>query len=389
MNWVNIIHFYQPANIEDWKIKEAADKSYTRIIRALEENPKIKFGANIAGCLLLRLENLGYKDLIDRISRLIKKGQFELLGSAAYHPLLPLMPADETINQIKENEGILKNFFGVNRPFGFFLPELAYSADVACLIKKLGYEWLVMDEISKFGKLKNIEIDKVYLDKSSNLKIIFRSRSLSKSYPPDELPKVAGARNENKIFITATDAELYGLRHEDPTGELEKFLKLPSVQTILPGEFIKTQDVCKNISPVASSWDTSKKDLKENLPFALWQNKKNSIQNNLWRLAYEAIEAVERNKKDSNFYWARWHLARGLASCTFWWASGRDFRPEFGPLAWSPDDVERGANDLIRAIRSIENKKTQKNKIRAEKLLLDIRKELWISHWNKYWLNLK
>jgi len=386
MQWLNIIHFYQPANIDDWKIKEAVEKSYLRIIRALEENPKIKFGLNITGCLLSRLENLGYNDLIDRISKLIKNGQLELLGSAAYHPLLPLIPSNEAINQIKENEEILKKFFGLNRPTGFFLPELAYSSKAGQLIKRLGYQWIVLDEISKIGKLKDTDTSRVYLDRSSGLKIIFRSRTLSKSYPPDELRKIISPESIDKYFITATDAELYGLRHEDPTGEFEKFLKHPELKTILPSEFIKKEKVFEIIFPINSSWDTGAKDLKKNMPFALWQNNNNSIQKKLWELAGQAIKAVEENKKDKNYYWARWHLARGLSSCTFWWASGRDFRPEFGSLAWSPDDVERGANDLIRAIRSVENKKTKKDKIKAEELLSDIGRELWITHWNKYWL---
>jgi alpha-amylase/alpha-mannosidase (GH57 family) len=388
MKWLNILHFYQPANTEDWKIKEAVEKSYIRIVRALEDNPKIRFGVNITGCLLLRMESLGYSALIGRISKLIRNGQLELLGSAAYHPLLPLIPANEAAAQIRENEEILKKFFGVPRPSGFFLPELAYSVEVAQLIKKLGYDWIILDQISKSGKFENAEINNVYLDKASKLKIIFRSRLLSKSYPPDELQKFIINKNENKLFITATDAELYGLRHEDPNGEFEKLLNNPKIQTILPSEFIANGKNFEKVTPVNSNWDASEKDLSDKLPFALWQNKKNPIQKKLWQLAGMTIELSNKNKKDKNFEWSRWHLVRGLASCTFWWASGRDFRKEFGPLAWSPDEVERGANDLIRAIRSLDNKNTKKDKVRAEKILAEIRKDLWISHWSKYWLKL-
>ena len=102
------MHLYQPANASVHTIKEATKLSYWRLVRALEENPKIKFTLNITGCLLLRWDELGFSDLIKRINNLIKKGQIELTGSAAYHPILPLIPSEEIKRQIEENEFILK-----------------------------------------------------------------------------------------------------------------------------------------------------------------------------------------------------------------------------------------------------------------------------------------
>ena len=108
MNWINFLHFYQPANADAHIIKEAIDLSYYRIVRALEEYPKIKFTLNITGCLVLRWEEMGYLDLIKRIKKLIKRNQIELVGTASYHPLLPLIPEKEAIRQIKDQEKILK-----------------------------------------------------------------------------------------------------------------------------------------------------------------------------------------------------------------------------------------------------------------------------------------
>ena len=144
MDWINFLHFYQPVNSDAHIIKEATDLSYVRIIRALQENPQIKFTININGCLFLRWEELGYGDLIKKIGRLISRGQIDLTGTACYHPILPLIPEKEIRRQIKENENILKKHFGKNfKPRGFFFPELAYGPGAAKIIKDINPEGVV------------------------------------------------------------------------------------------------------------------------------------------------------------------------------------------------------------------------------------------------------
>ena len=394
MTWLNFLHFYQPANIEDYKIRQALDKSYWRLVRLMEEHPNLKMTWNISGCLLERLADSGQTDFIRRLKNLVVRGQVELTGSAAYHGFLPLLPEAEIISQIKTNEKILKKNFGsAFKKNGFFLPEMAYNSEIAKLIKKLGYEWLILDEYSSGHHLKNnlekrfsddFNFNHVYLDKNSGLKIIFRSREISNSYPPD---KLLGLLKEDKLFITATDAELYGLRHQDPTGEMERIVKSPELKTTTISEFIRKTYLKKEepIKIYASSWESSLLEIKKGEAYNLWADKKNKIQNYLWKLAYLCLALDEPYQNDKNYFWYRWHLVRGLASCTFWWASGKDFSKEYGPYAWSPDDIERGLEDLIRSVRSLSDLKTKQKKLEAEKYYLVIKKLIWTSHWQKHW----
>ncbi|PIX10753.1 hypothetical protein COX67_02295 [Candidatus Falkowbacteria bacterium CG_4_10_14_0_2_um_filter_36_22] len=386
MLWINFLHLYQPANASVHTIKEATKLSYWRLVRALEENPKIKFTLNITGCLLLRWDELGFSDLIKRINNLIKKGQIELTGSAAYHPILPLIPSEEIKRQIEENEFILKRYLSKEIKLrGFFLPEMAYSKQAAKIIKKMGYEWLILDEMAYSGKLNQADLNKVYLDYASGLKIIFRCRALSKNYVPDKLSRIIKDGGDNgKIFITATDGELYGLRHKDPTGEFEELLKYKNLTTATISEFISKSKKLEKIKLLASNWETTADDLNKKLPYALWFDKRNYLQLKLWELANLAYKTVVKNKKDKNYYWACWHLVRGLSSCTFWWASGKDLGP-FSPISWGPDEVIRGADDLIRSIRTLANIKTLKNKIKGEKIYLRIYQMIWQKHWIYYW----
>ena len=376
MLWINFLHIYQPVNADAHIIKEATDMSYYRIIRALEEHPEIKFTINISTCIFYRWEELGYKDIIVRIGKLIKKGQIDLTGTACYHPILPLIPEKEIEYQIKENENLLKKHFGSDfKPKGFFFPELAYSPEAAKIVKQMGYKWILLDEIAFNGRIGATDFNKVYLDKNSGLKTVLRSRKLSNSYVPETIKKILNQniklekenKEPKKIAITATDGELYGLRYIDQTAVFEKLLKRKDLKTITISEFIKNKKDITGIKPPAHSWASSEEELRKNEPFNLWNEKTNVVQKKLWQLAKFVYNTIEDNKKDNNYYWARWHFVRGLASCTFWWASAKDFRL-FGPISWNPDEIERGVNELIRSVRALDSEETRSAKIKAEKL---------------------
>jgi len=386
MLWLNFLHLYQPANLDSYYIKEAADKSYRRLANLLEEHPGLKFTLNISACLLLRLDDVGYGDLIGRLQKLVKRGQIELVGSAAYHAFLPLLPPAEIERQIKEQEKILIRYFGPLKRQGFFSPEMAYNHRLAVIVKRLGYKWLVLDEIAGNPSLnQDFNFNQVYKDKESGLKIIFRERRLSNSYVPET---ILGLTREakRKIAISATDAELYGLRHEDPTAELEKLAKLKNLQTQTLSVFIagfKIKDL-KPISLQPSTWESTPAEIRRNRPFWLWRSSKNKIQAYSWRLADLALGLDPAFKADKNYYYYRWHLVRGLASCTFWWASDHNFSHNFGPLAWSPDEVERGLDDLIRSVRSLADPRSRNAKLKAEKIYLKAKEALWRRHWEKH-----
>lgn len=385
ITWINFLHFYQPPTTDNETVIEATEISYKRIIGALKRNGQIKFTLNIAGCLLEKLDILGYKDLINDLRQMHSHRQIELTGSAAFHPLLALLPEAEIIRQIKINEEILKKYFGAEfKTPGFFIPEAAYGAGAAKIIKKLGYEWIMLDEISAEIKSGPLDNSRLYFDKNSSLKILFRQRQNSKKYAPQAIFKLI-KKPEEKTVITATDAELYGLRHKDFSGTFEKLLKRPEIITLTASQYLKRLKKTKTIGLRPSSWESTEEELKNNLPYFLWRNKKNKIQTLLWRLAEAAIANINKYPKDQNYFWSRQHLDRGLASCTFWWASAHDFRL-YGPLAWNPDEIEKGANELIRSVRALADPKTKQAKIKAEKLYIKIKQLIWHKHWHYYWL---
>lgn len=382
MFWINFLHFYQPSNADAHIIKEATEKSYLRIVRALEANPHLRFTLNISGCLIHRWQDLGYADLFRRLRRLIDRGQIELTGTAAYHPILPLVPLVEAGRQIDEHEQIVRHYLGKKvRLRGFFFPEMAYGPDVARFVAAKGYEWMIVDELCVNGTLGS-PLPLVSRDARSGLLVVARSRSVSSQYVPAYIQKHAKAED---TIVTATDAELYGLRHIDHTAVFERVAAMAEVRTATVSELVKQTPGPKNVRLTPCSWETTVAELKAGKPYALWQNPNNQIHQQLWDFTRFAYRTVERYRDDENYHWARWHLVRGLASCAFWWASERDFSDIFGPRAWNPDEIERGLNELIRAVRALSDLTTRGTKIKAEHMYLDIKHRIWEKHWTKYW----
>lgn len=387
MLWINFLHFYQPANMEKEKIWEAAEKSYFFILRELENNPRIKFTANISGSLIIRLsEDRDLNPILEKFSSLFARGRLEITGTAAYHPLLPLIKKQIAKKEIKDQEKLLKKYLSCPKPKGFFLPEMAYSPQAGKLIKSLGYEWIILDEISAYGRTGALDTSKVYFDENSGLKVIFRSRNRSSGYVPKNIITNSRENCPPGAVITATDAELYGLKHKDRSGNFSKLLKKSYLKTTTISEFIESSGREAEPVPIkilCSSWDTGEEEMAGGRAFDLW-SADDKIHNKLWALAGMAEKFYLKHERSEAAYWSYWHLVRGLSSCTFWWASGKDFKNHFGPRAWSPDEIEKGVNELVRSIRSLEKFTDLKTKLKAEKLALEIKKLVWEKHWKEY-----
>ena len=381
--WANFLHWYLAPTMEKEIVDQVVKESYRKLVAILKFYPRLKLTMNITGCLTEMLVANGYTKLIDDIKKLLDKKQIELTDSAAYHPLLPLVPEKEVISQIEKNNKINSKYFGANyQPNGFFLPELAYSQKIAKLIDKLGYKWILLDEISFKGKFDSVDFTKKYKIKDTKLFAIFRSRAISKSFVPQTIQDMLKNNSHPPIIISATDAELYGHRHDDREKIFQKVIRQKNLKTITISDLLASIKKTEPASPIASNWESLESELKNKIPYGLWSHPKNTIQKNLWQLAGLAAKLVNQKNKDPNHYWARWHLNRGLASCTFWWASGRDFRL-FGPPAWKPDEIEKGGQELIKSIRSLETLSNEK-KLEAEKLYLKIKRSTWSKHWKNF-----
>lgn len=348
MNWAILLHVYQPPHWDPRVIGRVVEESYRPILDILTENPRVKLTLNINASLTEQLAALGYQDVIDRIKSLAESGQIEFTGSAKYHPILPLLPVDEAERQIKLNGETNRSVFGaIYKPKGFFPPEMAVSHGLVALVKKLGYDWIALDEISAGGQVGSIDFSKNYRLRPSGLPVVLRNRRVS-----DYLSFVAPPDNPSAFFdslpaplpkdfclVTAFDGENLG-HHRPGTDRLWRQLVTdPRVTTLTFSQLIERSGSVKDADLTDSSWSTRESDLARRSPFPLWRDADNPIHGLQWSLTELAIKAFrEASQKQPAAPEARHFLDEALSSDQYWWASATPW--------WSVEIITEGARHL-------------------------------------------
>ncbi|MDD3006574.1 MAG: hypothetical protein PHX30_03265 [Candidatus Pacebacteria bacterium] len=387
INWINFLHIYQPPEQEEEVFHQVARESYFEIAKFFDLYDGLKLTMNLSGSLLEQLVVYHYDGLLEDFSRAFSNGEIELVGSAMYHPILPLLPEEEIERQILLDEKIKKEIFGGEyKRCGFYLPEMAYSRRVAEVLEKMGFEWIILDEISYCGKLNSFDKEKIFKVKDLNMKVVFRDRQVSDYFVPEKINEISDEATRGGMnIITATDGELYGHHHHDFYSKTKEAFTDGNIRSLRISEFIEEfgKGDLQEIDPVASNWESTEDDLAKNIPFSYWDFPGNSIQGDLWGFANFAIGEISKNKEDKNYKVSRNFLDQGLSSCHFWAASGKK-SAIWKDTIWNPDSIERGNMFLIKAMRSLSTLETSR-RMEAEKRFLEIAKNIWDSHWNKFY----
>jgi len=355
MIWANLLHIYQPPGQKKEIIQKVARESYLRIIEILKKRPSVKISLNINASLTEQLPAASLASMIADLKFLAARGQIEFTGSAKYHVILALLPQDEVIRQIELNNQTNQKFFGkLWQPTGFFIPELCYSKTAAKIIKKMGFKWIVLDELAYNGKFNQVKFDKKYVIKNLGLPVFFRNTRVSNLFFTAEAKTIndffrilkEDGRSENYL-VTALDGENLG-HHQKEMDELyEKLLDTERFKAVNFSEMSDIHRHAQKIEPVNSSWSSREEDLKRKIYYPLWKNPKNEIHRRQWQLTNLAISTLGENKKNPNYKKAREKLDQALHSDQYWWASANPW--------WSVEIIENGAKmflDTIAVLKS-------------------------------------
>jgi hypothetical protein len=91
----------------------------------------------------------GYRRILD-IPQMLdiyrQADNIELIGMGYYHPIFPLIPKADWVEQLSLGRTIMEEVFG-RAPRGFWPPEMAFSMDMIPALVKAGYEYVVVDGV--------------------------------------------------------------------------------------------------------------------------------------------------------------------------------------------------------------------------------------------------
>jgi hypothetical protein len=368
--WAPFLHLYQPPIQFHKVLRKICDESYRPLLGVLGEHANARVSVNICAVLTEMLHEHNGDDIIEMMRARAGEGKIEFVDSAKFHPILPLIPPQEMVRQIKLNNQTNKDFFGANyRPRGFFPPEMCYSQKVGnCLISQ-GYEWVLLSGISHpehwpLNFISSIsqpqgKLNIFYRDDIISNKISFREfNSADFINALNEF-----TRGDDDIYlITAMDAETFGhhLKNweknflsktfqtiealsayhargensQEPCQELDNncFAGLkgkPQIEVVTISQLMDKFTSQSARSPKPSSWSTNKEDMRDKNYYPLWLDKGNRIHRLQWRhmeLCWELVHCAEVIKAHSDESRAfcdisRVLLDKALHSCQFWWAN--------------------------------------------------------------------
>lgn len=343
IRWVQVLHWYQPPRWSPTIIRRVAREAYEPLVAHLEHLPDVHVTLNICASLSEQLFALGYDALLSRIARLAEAGQIEFLGSAAFHPILPLLPDAEFRRQIELNAQINQMIFGSTwKPVGFFPPELAVSDRLFAILSDFGFAYAIADDIARTGTRAEADSTRRHVARGTDLSVVFRSQHLSDEFlnaavTDEHTFHDAVGRNRTTPFITAIDGENLGHHRREMSAIWLNLVSSPHFITETVSEYRTTCRGREIFSLHPSSWSSREDELAAHIPYGLWQSPNNPIHQLLWGLTDLARSAAQQGPAE-----AREALDRALNSDHFWWASASPW--------WSVELVLQGARRLVRVI---------------------------------------
>jgi alpha-amylase len=230
------IHNHQPVGNFDGVFESAYRDSYAPFLGLLEEYWEIPFSLHISGSLLEWLVERK-PEYIDRLRRLVARGQVEIMGGGFYEPILPMIPSRDRIGQITSYKGYLGDLF--QTPVrGMWVPERVWEQDLVSDIALAGIEYTVLDDYHfKQAGLEENRLFGYYLSEDQgNLLRIFpgseRMRYLVPFRNPEESIAYFGevaSKNPDAVIVFADDGEKFGSwpethKHCYTDGWLRRFL---------------------------------------------------------------------------------------------------------------------------------------------------------------------
>lgn len=346
MIWCNFLHIYQPAKQTKEIFDRVVSESYWPLVKSLLDNSKIKLTLNINGALTERFAAAGYKELLAGLRKASENGQIEFTDSAKYHALLPFLPQKEIARQIKLNRETNQRLIGDSyQPIGFFPPEMAFSPVLTPILEKMGYQWIILDEIAYNGKLNQLNKTVIYEIPNSKFQVFFRERGPSNLIMSAMVRREADLKHylreeygRKEYLITGMDGETFGHHRPGLQKLLTQLLTSSEFKHAFISELPPLFPTREKVRPVVSTWASSEKDIEDKIQFASWDDPQNEIQKLQWELQKTVLADPKANRQ---------LLDIGLASDQFFWSSAKPW--------WSLEEIELGAWTLKEALP---NKKT-------------------------------
>ncbi len=360
-----VLNLHQPAgNLEyllehsEWEAKEilwALDRM-PRSIWPYEDLARVHL--NLSGTLL---ETLSSPDFQSRVYGIVKLGDllwhlqntrvFDILGSAYYHPVLPLIPEADWDEQLRRWRGRSEHLFARNNFSGFWPPEMGFCMEMIPTLKKFGYRYVLVDSkhVEPIKPMSWQELryrPHIAQYGGEEIIVVVRDRELSDAQESGmnygwfehELHERTRWCDFPPLVTTATDGDNGGwFRNATPKGNFwhvfyEEFMEQirhdeTVVRPIFIHEYLDRFGAHGYVHVNTGAWNTG---WHHGVGFVQWtgsQRQKDALQrvnqtSEAFHTIYAELEqqgALSDARRGIQMAEAHWHLLRAETSCNFYW----------------------------------------------------------------------
>jgi len=267
------IHNHQPVGNFPWVFETAYRLAYEPMIAALERHPGVRLALHYTGPLRdWLLENR--PELLQRITRLVARGQVEVMTGGYYEPILVALPDADKRGQIRKLSQAVQEDFGYT-PTGAWLAERVWEPHLPKPLAEAGVEYTIVDDTHfKYVGLGDEDLFGYYVTEEQGyvLKIFGTSKHLRYTIPWAPVEEVIAWLREQadesgrKVAVMGDDGEKFGLwpgTHEHCWGNgnwMEHFFTALEenqdwLETIPPGEYARRFPALGRVYLPAASYD--------------------------------------------------------------------------------------------------------------------------------------
>lgn len=217
LRFVFALHNHQPVGNFDGVFESAYRLSYAPFLELLEQYWEIPFVLHTSGPLMDWL--VAHKpEYIERLKRLVARGQVEILGGPYYEPILTMIPSRDRIGQIRSYRHRLEDLLQTDVR-GMWVPERVWEQNLIPDIVEAGVEYTALDDyhFTQAG-LDQDQLFGYYVSEDSGrvLRIFPGSERMRYLVPfrnPEETEAYFGTiagRHPEGVIVFADDGEKFG-----------------------------------------------------------------------------------------------------------------------------------------------------------------------------------
>jgi len=216
------LHNHQPVGNFPWVFQQAYLQAYLPMLEALEKHPGIRISLHYSGSLLDFLEQ-NHPDFLSKVSRLVGRGQVEIMTGGYYEPILPIIPDEDKLGQIARMTETCSRLFG-SKPAGLWLAERVWEPGLPKILAEAGVEWTVVDDTHfKLVGLEDKDLFGYYLTEEQGypVKVFATSKYLRYSIPWRSVTEVMEYLRQQatsptnsqpvRIAVMGDDGEKFGI----------------------------------------------------------------------------------------------------------------------------------------------------------------------------------